>query len=707
MSSRKRRRPDSPPASGTAQPLFVDACWYYAALGCTRHTCRFSHQPYRALLDAYTNQLPFAEDDKARQQWSSCRRFAAFFSESSLQAGQWVAVLPVPLISRATKAFDDVRFRSAMKAVMGGAGLVAADGAVSVLVDVRDFNKRVWGSVVLQGRRDEVERGREAFIWLMDMNYYRSHDTDLLRHIGYTMAQWRQSKVATPPHSPAAADGVNDQRDEDSNNGSLPIQHDEPPAVPAPAAPAAPAYVESSSSAATSRGPLPPQGPCVLHMIRGVCDHVARCLDLHDPYPCTVARLADTAPTSQHVRSKDHVTQLFLPLLAPLVSSSPVVYVVSLPLPCVPGYSALVMGRCAAHARFIHNYCALNECRFTHRGLTKAEQIKHAEAALLGRAWLAVRGEGALVNVDRLLELVFVLVDGLCGKRGYVSCDDTVGHLERHMKDWEKSRERSALDDGELFAFKSRTIPFRLSQAPFASSSTTSSSSSSASAAQQAPAASASDVAGDTSPTDRSTPSVALDVSAASPTSEATTPSGSLPVAALPSSPTAASTSVEVNVATQLAIQLGSMHLAGPTVTHSTLDALFDDYCLADSPQSVPFIRLLPTAQFACLPLPLDSLSRTLLVTEPFDALPICADIEEETGVDLYIPPLPAERGDDSGSSVLSNVQFKVVALSERSGQQLDDAVLRMMMRWEAVKQHIAKQRASDHAHVNTACMYW
>ena len=126
------------------------------------------------------------------------------------------------------------------------------------------------------------------------------------------------------------------------------------------------------------------------------------------------------------------------------------------------------------------------------------------------------------------------------------------------------------------------------------------------------------------------------------------------------------------------------------------MDALYEDHCPASSPRSVPFIRLLPTAQFACLPLPLDPASRPLLVCEPFDALPICADIEAETGVDLYVPPLPV-AGDE-----LCNVQFAVLAMSDASRQQLEEAVFLVLMRWEAVKQRLTQeQRAAEGSQLN------
>ena len=276
------------------------------------------------------------------------------------------------------------------------------------------------------------------------------------------------------------------------------------------------------------------------------------------------------------------------------------------------------------------------------------------------------------------------------------------------------------LADGEFFAFNTRGLLLRVPQpqslspsssASSSSSSSTSSSSFSFSASPTSPMSPICCITDAASPTAIKLLSLALPVSPAAavqpspltstdttgaidalssplliPQLAFLTPSPSLPLP--PSPPTA-----EVTVAARLAYQLADMHTEGRTVTHTTMDALFDDHCPASSTHSLPFIRLLPTAQFACLPLPLDAHSRALLVCEPFDGLPICADIEAETGVDVYVPPLPSEV---DGDGVLCNVQFNVVVVGERSVQQLEDAVLRMLMRWEAVQQYMAKQKVNN-----------
>ena len=164
-------------------------------------------------------------------------------------------------------------------------------------------------------------------------------------------------------------------------------------------------------------------------------------------------------------------------------------YVVSLPLPCVPQYSSVLMGEKALHGRFIQSYCGLSFCEFTHRFVSKEKQQELA--AMDGDSWLAVHGEGGAHRVDRLLECVFWLVDQVELNRvdghRWVRTEETVEHMRRHMSEWETKRESAGLTEGEFFAFKSRRVPFRVPlHQPLDSASTSSSSSSSSSSSASA-----------------------------------------------------------------------------------------------------------------------------------------------------------------------------------------------------------------------------
>jgi len=589
-----------------------------------------------------------------------------------------MAVLPVPLIIRAWEAFDHPLFVPAMQAVMRQHD--APDPTVAVLMGSRadvEGLRRVWGGVMLQGRREQVERGREQFVGLMEQNYYRRADPRILHNMqGEAMTRLWQASVRN------------------GENSQPPLPHEAPPTSGASAG-------SSSTSPSSSRQqPPPPPPPCVQLLARGKCARPADCQLSHDPYPVVVARMADTSPTSQPARELSSPTPRFSPQLAPLTSSSPLAYVVSLPFPCIPTYSAIIMGGKRQHATFITHYCQLHYCMFTQTLITKTEQERLARQGEAGHSWLPVNGEGSAHCVDRLLECIFWLQDRVQINR-WLDTTETVVQLRRHMSEWERRRERAELGDGEFFAFQSRGIPFRVPPIPAGSNS------SPAAASARPPVSPLSPASPTSADTDDTSSSSSTDMSPAPLTSlpaDTAPPLALSPVAGPAASlllPSEAD-SAEVTVAARLAYQLADMHAAGLRVAHTAMDAFYDDHCLATSPQSIPYIRLLSTAQFACLPLPLTPLSRKLLICAPFDALPIPADIEAETGVDLYVPPLPIEVGVDGGAvGVLCNVQFSVLVVSEQSSQQLEDAVLRVMMRWEAVKQYMGKQGVFEHADTN------
>ena len=701
----KRKRPHSPssslPASLPARPA-VDACWYFAAGGCSRPSCPFSHRSYCDLIVDYSARRAVKDDDRTRALWSRRDRFQHYFGETS--PDRWTAVMPVPLIYNAWIAFHHPLFLPAITAVMRRAS-EATDTEPSATVLLADKNyQRLWGSVVLQGRREQVERGEEAFIALMEQGYYRSGDTRLLHYMQPQTAQQWQSHEPSAATSPARSNSAGtEQSSTESSAGSV-----SPAAVTTEAAAVLsssdesqpePSFVPVASSSSRA-------APCVQHLTRGICAR-PECPLLHEPYSVLFARAADTSPTSKPARKLGTVSRSFKPKLAPLTLSEPHRnYVVSLPLPCIPAYNSPLIGQRASHCRFITNYCSLAYCRFGQALPTKAERTELTRRAEAGYGWLAVNGEGTAQNVDRLLECMFWLVDRVRIDR-WLNSDETIEQLQRHMNEWEKARFKTELSEGEFFAFKSRAIPFRV---PTRAQPFSPSASSSASVSSSAPASPLSPVSATNvlSPAATKTPSRVMCESptftapslASPPTDTTAAIDTDIPLPPMDPPPTSlflqSTVADEVTVAARLAMALADMHTAGLTVTHNTMNALFDDHCLAASPQCVPFIRLLPAAQFACLPLPLDSMSRPLLIAEPFDPLPICADIEQETGVDLYVPPLPLDGGADNSASVMCNVQFNVLAVHERSTQQLEDAVLQVMMRWEAVKQYLTQLRASD-----------
>ena len=725
MSTRKRPRSPSPPESRFSRPVAIDVCWYYTGATCGRPGCHLAHLSYRPLIADYTNRRPFCDDDVARRQWERsdqfCPYFAASTSSSEQQPQQWVAVLPVPLIRKAWEAFHHQYFHSLMRSVLNRpADATAATVDVLMAKDVCDYRgaKRTWGSVVLRGPREQVERGREAFIELMEQDYHRTANTRLFNSVLQSLSQqWQSSSVHTDSSSPPASPAVLETR------GAEPAA-----AIASPRAldGQLSAVSSLSPSNATSRtttftAPSDPairQRPCVQYMTRGSCQR-SNCALLHESYPALVASLADTTPTSQSVRELSSVERLFKPKLTPLASPGPLVYVVSLPQPCYPAWSSALLGEKKMHARWISRHSKLHHCHFTQTVVSKDEQSRLcAMSRQSDYPWLPVQGEGTALSVDQLLECIFWMVE----KKQHCTWLDgtaTVEELQNHMDDWERARDGAKLTDGQFFAFRSRGIQF---QVPLPPQVLTSSSSSTAWAPTDAATSPVSPVSPPSAFTDTPSPGQASAASASAARSESPTLAplslashpahrgvmsdtvrNSLPLSPLaePTVTTASllspsSASAEITVAARLAVQMASMHTAGLTVAHKTMDALFDDHCLAASPQCVAFIRLLPTAQFACLPLPLDAMSRYLLICEPFDALPVCPDIETETGVDLYVPPLPDNVDEDGSAAVMCNVQFNVLAVSEQSSEQLEEAVLRVLMRWEAVKQHLSMHGAAD-----------
>ena len=391
-----RKRPRSPSEWFPLPTPIADACWYMACGRCNRTECPYSHHTYRDLIAHFTNNRAFRSDSHARKLWARNDHFNAYFAESA--PGLWTAVLPVPLMNKVWQSFHSPDFTATMVEAMGLSDPAAGKLAVTAMMDERDcsLTKKLWGSVVLQGRRDEVERGREAFVALMERNYYRTGDARALHDIRQRLAMTRWQTRTVSPSSPTA--------------------------------------------------PSPPH-PCVQLLSRGSCPRPAECPALHEPYPTIIARLADTTPTHKPLPALDLVTHRFLPKLALLTApppSSQPTYVASLPLPCVPRFNACVMGMGCLHARFISSYCGLDQCRFTHANVSKNEQAQLEAEGLNGGSWLAVQGEGSAASVDRLLECVFSLLDEVKGKKYFVP-EDTVLRMERPLERLGKGPEESGV----------------------------------------------------------------------------------------------------------------------------------------------------------------------------------------------------------------------------------------------------------------------
>jgi len=187
-------------------PLPHDACWYFASGTCSRVACPFSHRSYADLIAIFTNRRPLVGGDieRNRRLWSRCEHFEPIFAPLPQPSDQLIAVLPVPLILRAWDAFHEPPFVPTMQARMRH--VAAPKPTVAVLMGERaevGGLRRVWGGVLLQGSREQVERGRNLLIAVMEQHYYR-HAAPRILHTngeGLTAA----AELSTLPAVPLAA----------------------------------------------------------------------------------------------------------------------------------------------------------------------------------------------------------------------------------------------------------------------------------------------------------------------------------------------------------------------------------------------------------------------------------------------------------------------------------------------------------------------
>ena len=176
MSHLKRPRspspgpPPPPPRPWSSRPAVLgEPCWFYAAGRCARSHCQFAHCSYTALLAAFSNRRPFSGDQQARGLWRRSGQFDGFFAQSPSSRDEWTAVLPVPLAVDAWSAFHQPLFAPTITALMRRP---ADPTEPSLAVEMGECQlggtARMWGSVVLRGRREQVERGRDAVVGLME-----------------------------------------------------------------------------------------------------------------------------------------------------------------------------------------------------------------------------------------------------------------------------------------------------------------------------------------------------------------------------------------------------------------------------------------------------------------------------------------------------------------------------------------------------------
>ena len=206
--------------------------------------CPFSHRTYRDVVSGFVDSSSVVHDDTAtRQLWAFNSHFKPFFTNSPLGSGRWLAVLPVPLLPNTWDALHSPHFHSALTAVMRGPHQSSGSGnsvevgmpTVTVLMGSARANMpRVWGSVLLQGRRRQVERGREAFVELMERGYYKSGNTRQLLDVQEEMARryGSESRAASVSEQPAPLSPAAPERKAATTAARSISRADSPPTLP-------------------------------------------------------------------------------------------------------------------------------------------------------------------------------------------------------------------------------------------------------------------------------------------------------------------------------------------------------------------------------------------------------------------------------------------------------------------------------------------
>ena len=182
-----------------------------------------------------------------------------------------------------------------------------------------------------------------------------------------------------------------------------------------------------------------------------------QCPHIHRPYPSAFMQALDQSPSAwQHLPAESDAFRPLLgvesasPSLSPSSSpsnSSPVVWLVALPIPCQSVWTGAVIGRGGAH---IHSLRHLT-------GLQGKEQLRFDQTAVREDSrWLYMRGRGEAWQVDCLIEALFLLTTNPSLTWSSEDCEQ---RLTQHIEGFLNRRGKQSPELQSLLSLHARGVP--------------------------------------------------------------------------------------------------------------------------------------------------------------------------------------------------------------------------------------------------------
>ena len=578
-----------------------------------------------------------AQQPPSRPPWDEPRVWQArpqfqplyYLSPAPSSAGDvLVAVMPVP-VHMVCIAFRSPEFLP----VLAASTALQAEDVWLMLpseADLHALGPRRWGSVVMRGSKQRVDRGREAVIWLMDSGNHMLSSRTALPELQRHMKRWTEAEA----HA--------------KNQGSP--QHE---AAPAPAAAAAEAAVTPASSDWSSSSPSPsfrpavfasPAAsvsvgsaviPCPWHMrscAGGSCGRPV-CSLSHASYPELFMALCQHAPL--RIRQLPWVTPDFAPVLclsAPHLTAESPLLVASFPLPRLQRVVGRFLGDQLSHLPTLEHCSRVELCK-TRLRLDDYEQLQPTDEP---KDWLSCRVLGSWQAVDAFMDGAFYLLS---------PGDVSAAGLAARLHEFEREKAAAGTQPPQLFALTCRGL-----QLPAGALELLSSPHHRAAAAPPPPSLSA------------------LSDSAFSPTS-----------GAAPSLPSP--------VPEQMALGPDWADVLLSDMAHRGLSF----GCRAEVPEfahsASPCLCSAEDAVFACLPLPARQSVRDVFCYEDLQEAPSIAVIEDRHAVAVDVPRLTDDQGQTRNAEhcpwlhvVISQSSRTTAATAADAARAEWDAALRFVL---------------------------